>query len=162
MILLARSKGEGNMLKFEDKTVEKGYVWYFVSPNLVELSKTLQYGSNLDLKIEVKDGKEYITQMEVLKTTDTNQFNPSGVFKCIRCGAKLKDDTYKTCYTCSMEIRKETANSPEEKEKQEVSKRQTVAHAVSRALIALQGQVDVNNINSIIDSLATKFKQIVD
>jgi hypothetical protein len=155
MLLLSRSK-EGNMLKMENKQDTKGYTWYFLAPNVLEHSKNIPYGSDLDLTIQNKEGKEYIT---LIKTN--GDFKPVGDFKCIRCGAKLKDETYKTCYTCSMEIKKELANSPEEKEKNEVFKRQTIAHAVSRSLIALQGQVDVNNINSIIDSLSAKYKEIV-
>jgi len=162
MKFLAHSKN-GLMLKMEDTTNPKGYEWYFIAPDLMEFAKTIEKEADLNLKIENKNQGLTITAMQIIKKGEVvNDFKPKDVeFKCAKCGAKLKDDTYKTCYTCSMELRNQLANSPEEKEKQEVSKRQTVAHAVSRALIALQGHVDPNNINAFIDSLATKFKEIV-
>lgn len=163
MILLAREKN-GLMLKIKDDTKE-GYTWYYLAPNVMDFAKTLLYESDLDLKFEVKDGKQYITSIKVLSTTNTNSFKPQGgsmdEYKCIRCGTKLKDNTYKTCYNCSMEIRKELSNSPEEKNKQDSIKRQAIGHMTSRSLIALQGQVDVNNINSIIESLYKKYVELV-
>jgi hypothetical protein len=165
MKFLARSKETGNMFKMEDATNPKGYEWYYIAPTLMEYSKTIIHGSDLEIKVESVAGKDTITSIKVLKEGEkSNVFTPTpqnGKFSCIRCGTSLKDGTYKTCYTCSMEIKKEMYNSPEEKAKEEVYKRQTIAHAVSRALIALQGQVELNNINSVIDSLTVKFKEIV-
>lgn len=159
MKFLNRSK-EGNMFKMENKVDAKGYTWYTLAPNVLEFSKTIQNGSEIDIKIESKNGLEYITFIKVLNSSG-NDFKPTEELKCIRCGAKLKDATYKTCYTCSMEIKKEMANSPEEKERQESIKRQAIMHAVSRTLISMQGQVDINNVSSFIDMLYSKYQEKV-
>jgi uncharacterized CHY-type Zn-finger protein len=157
MIFLARSK-EGNLLKFEDKSKPLGYVWYYFDKPLEALTKTLVANTDLDLTI-VSGGKG--ETIMAIKPANTNSFKPTGSLKCLRCGTPLKDDTYKTCYTCSMEIKKELQNSPEEKEKQTSIKRQAIMHGVARTLIALQGQVDVNNVGSLIDMLYAKYQEKV-
>ena len=76
--------------------------------------------------------------------------------KCIDCGKVLKDSKYKKCYTCNQK-------NPVKQEKSsfdgELSKRQTIAHAVSRSLMTLQGRVDRNDICEIIDMLWAKFSE---
>ena len=48
--------------------------------------------------------------------------------------------------------------SPEE---QESIKRQAIGHMVSRTLIALQGQLDVNNIQKVAEELYKKYQELV-
>jgi ferredoxin len=158
MKLIARSK-QGNMLKMEDTTNPKGYVWYFLAPGVLELAQTFEYGTELTLTVEQKSEGETITDIKIGKGDVVVKSN--GEFACAKCGAKLKDGTYKTCYTCSMEIRKQTENSPEEKTKQDSIKRQAIGHMTSRTLIALQGHVDPNNVNAIAESIYKKYIELV-
>jgi len=57
-------------------------------------------------------------------------------------------------------------NSPEnldkEAKKQATIRRQAIGHMTSRALISLQGIVDVNNITSIAETLYKKFRTLVE
>jgi len=46
-------------------------------------------------------------------------------------------------------------------EEQESIKRQAIGHMVSRSLIALQGQVDVNNIQKVAEELYKKYQELV-
>lgn len=64
---------------------------------------------------------------------------------------------------------KKTASAPGERkywgkspEEQNTIRRQAIGHMASRALIALQGQVDINNITSVAETLYKKFRSLVE
>jgi hypothetical protein len=57
------------------------------------------------------------------------------------------------------EEKKYYGKSPEE---QNTIRRQAIGHMASRALIALQGQVDINNITNVAETLYKKFQELVE
>jgi len=112
-------------------------------------------------EINLPDGnlKPRIEDYNKPETPEKTDFESE--LKCERCGAQLKDNKYKTCYTCSMAIRKENAKSPEEKTKQDSIKRQAIMHAVSRTLIGMQGQVNIENVCSLTTMLYAHYSKLV-
>jgi len=75
---------------------------------------------------------------------------------CSDCGKVLKDDKYEKCYDCN----KKNPSQKSSPEKAETIARQNANHATSRALIALQGQIDVNNIFDISEKLHEMFLRL--
>lgn len=88
------------------------------------------------------------------KNDDTVKNFDSNTPKCIECGKELKDSKYKKCYACNQKnpVKIETASN-----RATSIEKQNVNNAVSRSLIALQGQLDLNNIVEVIDTLWAKY-----
>jgi hypothetical protein len=146
-------------------SADDGEKWYALSSKVQSFVKTgINVGDSVDFKVTDDNGIEVISFIS--KTPITEKFTPKKIVKkvseytCNECGAPLKDNKYSTCYTCSMKLKKEVNNSPEEKSRQESIQRQAVAHATSRVLIALQGHIDPNNVldiyNTVYDNILNK------
>jgi len=78
--------------------------------------------------------------------------------KCTECGKALKDSKYTKCFACNQKnlVKKEDSFDGE------LSKRQTVAHATSRVLIALQGQLDLNNVTAAYSTIYNHILELID
>ena len=158
--LVAVKKNGKNLLRFEDDKGNK--IWAITTDAVVAYAKNnFKEGNECGLEYTIDDNDQYnVTRInkdskstkkvdsEVTKTQDTDK--PV----CEDCGKKLKDAKYKKCYTCNQKnpVKSKTALST-----QQSIEKQNINNAVSRALISLQGHVDVNNIGGIIDSLWKKF-----
>ena len=122
--------------------------------------KAFKDGDEVEATYTEKDGAYNVTRVTKKTTTTTKPSTTKketipGKYVCEDCGKELKDDKYKKCYPCNKKNPvKTTGNSTT----QQSIERQNVNNAVSRALISLQGQVDINNIGTLIDTLWTKFR----
>jgi len=105
--------------------------WYSIPSNVKSFITKIPIGSVVEINSENEGGKEVL---KFIKTSGNKPYSPKG----------NKPPFKKTTY----------GKSPEE---QESIRRQAVGHMVSRTLIALQGHVDPNNIQDIIDSLYEKY-----
>lgn len=132
--LLGKSR-QGNMIKVEDSSNPKGYVWYFLDPKVINFVKTIKDDSMVELKIEEKNGEDTV----VFISTNGSGNNTSG-----------NNKVAPTASTNSFE-KKTYGKSPEEQEsikKQAIMK--SCCDAVSRAMA---GQVDIDTLGSQIESL---------
>ena len=84
--------------------------------------------------------------------------------KCSDCGKELKDAKYEKCYVCNKKNPSKSkgkgsyGKSPEE---QDSIKRQAIGKMTAQSLIAMQGQVDPNNIVGLIETLYKKYRELV-
>ena len=84
---------------------------------------------------------------------------------CEDCGKELKDDRYTKCYSCNKKAPKEEKTSKKTTnttDKDELIKREAIAHATSRVMIGLQGQIDVNNCTDIFETIYNNILKLVD
>lgn len=160
--------GKGNMMKIEDASDKKGYVWYFLAQNVMGFAKTLQMGADIEIKVEEKNGEDTITYIttggsKTNNTVSTASATADNGFKCEVCGVTLKDNKYKKCYTCSLEAKKhlEThvniSGDNENKSRQTSIEKQAMMKSAANAVAtAMQGQVDLNTLGEQICSLYDK------
>lgn len=107
---------------------------------------------------DAKYSKCYLCNQKTKENKTTVEKTTTDSPKCIDCGKELKDTKYSKCYLCNQK-------NPVKTEKkttytlstQESIERQNVNNAVSRSLIALQGQINLNTIGDVIDMLWEKF-----
>lgn len=132
---------KGNMLSIGED--ERSAKWYFLSEKVEGYVKSnIKVGDLVTIKSEDKNGDSTI----VFISKEGNKLGAGSPFK-----PRISQDFPK------QEV-KTYGKSPEE---QNSIKRQAIGHMVSRSLIALQGQVDINNILSIIDTLYDKYVEKV-
>lgn len=160
MKLLAKSPN-GKMFKIENE-VGSGYTWYTLDGKVAEFATKIEIGSELDITLEEKNGEKIITFIKS-KGAGKHMSETTDDFKCITCGAKLKNGTYKTCYTCSMEARKKEEASPEGQTKQTSIEKQAVLKASANAVAtAMQGQIpDPDTLASMIITVYNKLYPIL-
>lgn len=142
-ILSRSNSGIGNMLKIEDKESKKGYTWFFMTDAVIAFVDKvgIKEGDDVEFTAEEVKGEETIVKINKFpsKQEETQ-------FKCEKCGSFLKDNKYKTCYTCSMKAREEETSSPEGKAKQLSIEKQCILKSSANAVAtAMAGQIaDVN------------------
>ena len=113
--------------------------WYTVTDTVKATCKALAKGDIVDVKYEVDDsGKRLMTSI-----TKTGSAPASS-------GTSSNSSSYGSygSYGKSPEV-------------QDSIKRQAIGNMTSRGLIALQGQVDINNICSVAETLYKKFQELV-
>lgn len=146
---------EGEKWKWST-TTEAVYNW---------AKKNFKEDDVVDVEYEIKNSQYFVSRISApgqgSKKSATKEEAPKESSKptCADCGKELSDSKYEKCYTCnqkspSPKTRNRYAKTPEE---QEAIARQNANHATSRALIALQGQVDVNSIFEIAKRLHEMF-----
>jgi len=136
--------------------------WYTVTDKVKEIVATISRGDEVEVKAQQKDdGKLYLTEIKKTASAPVSSTSTSK-HACEKCGKLLKDDSYPTCYNCSMKEKNSPENLDKEAKKQATIRRQAIGHMTSRALISLQGIVDVNNITSIAETLYKKFRTLVE
>lgn len=156
MKILGFSKN-GEMIKIEDLKDKKGYVWYFLASSVKAFATKMAIGSEVDLKVEEKNGEDTVVYITKSGGSQPMAGSSASELKCEDCGAALKDNKYKTCYTCSMERRKKEEASPEGQAKQSSIERQCCLKAASNAVAtAMQGQLDVDTLGEAICKLFDK------
>jgi hypothetical protein len=106
------------------------------------------------LQYEKQGNFPYVTRIEKGSGKDVQNSSVDSKPVCEDCGKELKDDKYTKCYTCNKK-------SPTTKslDSQDAINRQNANHATSRALIALQGHINPNNIMEMIDALHARFME---
>lgn len=127
--------------------------------------KNFNDGDEVDVQYNVKNGQYFVSKiMKPGSGTAKKEEAPKESSKptCADCGKELKDDKYEKCYTCnknnpSPKTGKRYGKTPEE---QDTIARQNANHATSRALIALQGQVDVNSVFDVAEKLHEMFLRL--
>lgn len=154
MKVLAKAKN-GKMLKLG--TSEQDAKWYFLGEKVIKFAESLKSGKDgdmVDVKYTKSNGEYTITYITKGTGQAENEalVQEEGKFYCEDCKKELKDDKYKKCYACNQKNPTKKANGKGDFD-QDTSVRQTVAHSVSRMLIALQGQVEVNNIADVFSTL---------
>jgi len=85
-------------------------------------------------------------------------------FKCTKCGKKLKDNAYETCYTCSMAAKNAGGGSfGKSPDVQASIKRQAIGHMTSRTMIALQGTEAVSEakLTTTIETIYKLYQNLV-
>jgi len=153
MKVIAKSRN-GKMLKIGED--EKSAKWYFLADPVIKFVEgNIEVGSEVTIKYEQSGGKSiitYITKGEGISTeTPPKDSKPT----CEICGKELKDSKYKKCYSCQyLNKNEENSNTPTEYidtsiSKDELIKREAVAHATSRVMIGLQGHINPNNVSTI-------------
>jgi len=144
-----------NMIQIKDDTGKD--IWYDTTKAVKDYaSSTFKTGDDIEIISETKPGATLgfvsrITKPGAQTQTSIPKFN------CEICGKPLKDDKYPKCYECNQK-----RPTPITEEKNELIKREAVAHATSRAIIALQGQVDPNTICLYIETIYKKFLDLVE
>jgi len=143
----------GKMLKIG--TNENDATWYFLADPVVNFVKdNISNGDEVTIKYDRSGGKSTITYITKGKgesqQTTPKESPPQGVqpelkFVCEECGKPLKDDRYKKCYTCNQKNPAKVAVTS----KDELIKREAVAHATSRVMIGLQGHIEPKNVKDI-------------
>ncbi len=83
--------------------------------------------------------------------------NNAPEYACSICGKELKDDKYDVCYTCNLQ----KEQSPEGQSKQKSIKRQAIGNMTSRTLIALQGQISVDEVDSVARKIYKLYQELV-
>lgn len=160
--------GQGNtMVQFDEIEGGKKEAWLSLSAKVQQFIGRFKKGDEVKVERSEINGRDTITFMTLKGSKSSVQksvvseekVTPTDKLKCEDCGATLKDDTYKTCYTCSMARRKREETSPEGLDKQKSIRAQAIGNMVSRSLISLQGTFDINTIGSLIDTLYEHFER---
>uniref|UniRef100_A0A6M3K2Z7 Uncharacterized protein n=1 Tax=viral metagenome TaxID=1070528 RepID=A0A6M3K2Z7_9ZZZZ len=164
--VLGLSKAK-NMLKVFDEEAPKKETWYWLTPQVQQFIGDIKEGTEVEFEVNEKQGKKTIvflkkkgvTASKPIASTAKVETKTETGFKCKDCGATLKDNSYETCYKCSMARREKEEKSPENKDKQSSIRAQAIGNMVSRTLISLQGQFDLNNVGEYIDTLYAHYNR---
>ena len=154
LVAIAKKK---EMLAF-DFSGKGEKVWTNCSKAVLEfVKKNFKEGDDVTPTFaeEEKDGMKYVTLVKKGgQSAPKKEASNSGKPTCEDCGKGLKDDKYKKCFECNKKkpTPTETASS-----KATSIEKQNVNNAVSRTLIGLQGQIDINNVLGVIDTLWEKY-----
>lgn len=133
MKVLAIGKG-GKVFKVG--TSEADAKWY-VTDEVAEYAKTVKKGDEIELKSRVEGRNNILTFIKIVSSSPSTGGTAT---------------TGATGYT-----KKPWTPYEKPQDVQDSIRKQACAHAVSRTLIGLQGQFDVNNVCEIIDVLFAKY-----
>lgn len=156
----------GDEVNFKAEKQSKGQTIIFIKKGAGEAQPDEPTATNVPTcevcGKQLKDAKYkkcYICNKKA-KETPKEEHETFPEYTCSKCGKELKDNKYEKCYQCAQEDFK-SGGTTKSNFDSELSKNQTILHATSRALIALQGQVDISNIEEVIDKLHSKFKRLI-
>jgi hypothetical protein len=152
--------------------------WYKVNeadPKQVATVNVLKSGDEVNAKFSIANGVKTLTVLEKVdgsiktakadvQVASPNNFDTKAIYTCEKCGKTLKDDTYPTCYTCSMAERAKTTKnkwgkSPEE---QNSIRRQAVGHMTSVTVAAMlknDTNLNVDDVVKLIDKIYDKYDE---
>ena len=136
MKVLAIGKG-GKVFKVG--TGEADAKWY-VTDEVAEYAKTVKKGDEIELKSRAEGRNNILTFIKIVSSSPSTGGTAT---------------TGATGYT-----KKPWTPYEKPQDVQDSIRKQACAHAVSRTLIGLQGQFDVNNVCEIIDVLFAKYQDI--
>ena len=100
-----RLSRQGNMILLKNPNHPKGEEWFFLDAKVSGFAKTITEGTEVEFKTEERAGENTIIFIKPV-----NGGTMSSEFKCIKCGAPMKDGKYKVCYKCNMS-KKEASTS---------------------------------------------------
>jgi len=141
---------------------DKGDKWATTTKAVHDWAKkNFNEGDEVDVEYNIKNGQYFVTRISApgqssKKSTTPEGEKSKGKYTCEDCGKELKDGKYEKCYTCNKKNPSKFKNT----DTADAISRQNANHATSRALIALQGQVDVNNIFDITKRLHEMFLRL--
>jgi len=153
--------------------------WYKVNeadPSQVANVLALKAGDTVNAKFILANGVKTLTLLEKVndvpktvkeevKVANPNNFDAKAVFTCEKCGKVLKDNTYPTCYTCSMAERAKTGTTSKwgkTPEEQNSIRRQAVGHMTSITVAAMlknDTNLNVDDVVELIDKIYNKYNQ---
>ena len=158
------------MVRFLELDGKTG-VWTTCSQAVKDFaSKNFKSGDVVHIQYE--DGKDnmlHVSRIEAGASQDVKKGatapseSKTGKPTCSDCGVELKDAKYTKCWACNKKnpAKKTGGSYGKTPEVQESIKRQAIGHMTSRSLIALQGHVDINNIQEVAASLYKKYQELV-
>lgn len=116
---------------------------WFATEKVADAAKMLQKLDEVEAQYEQKGKNLFLTDIKLVRRPEPKPGTPA-------------TGSGPTAYT------EKPAFKPYERspETQELIRRQAVGNMASRALIALQGQVDPNNVCEVIDTLYKKFDEL--
>lgn len=125
--------------------------------------KSFKEDEKVDVEYTVKNGQYSVSKIKKpgtgggSKKTEAKEEkkNTTAEYKCEECGAKLKDDKYKKCYTCNQKNPEKTSVS---KSTGESIKDQVTLKVVVEALKILTGQV--SDPDTIFAMIETGYKRL--
>ena len=136
--------------------------WFWCKKTVFSYAKNnFSEGEGVQIEFNFNDGKYWLNKIEKVGGATNNKSNAdTGVYnngdsekttpakyKCIDCGKELKDGKYKKCYDCNQKnpVKQTGTNG-----RNETIRSQALAKCVAQSLVALQGQINVNDIGDII------------
>ena len=120
--------------------------------------KNFEDGDEVDVEYTLKNGEYFVKRISAQgkgskKTTSTTNYS----FICEDCGAELKDDKYKKCYTCNKKNSSSKSKSSRTDEVGKSIERQAMMKASCDAIKVMTGQVsDVGTLGDMIVELYEK------
>jgi len=146
MIIKAFGIKNPNSVCLEDGGVEG---WYYMTDKVRDYMKKFPKGTDVEVTVEQKEKGKIIT---FFKPPTNNGGNSTG-------GSMSEPSmSSPSTPTPAPYVAKTYGKSPEENHS---IKAQAIMHAVSRTIIGLDG-VDLNNVNSVIDTLYNKYSEKVE
>lgn len=137
--------------------------WCNCSPKVLAfVKKNFKEGDNVEPTFgeDNTDGMKYITLVKKSISTPSTSTKPATDTKvCKGCGKPLTNSKYDYCYTCA---KKGNKSNPTKVDSTELIKREAIAHAASRVMISLQGQLDINNVVSVYKTIYDEILKIVE
>jgi len=89
-------KGDNKAFKLSDDN------WYNLNDNVVPYLEKLSKGDEIIVTYEKKGVSRYVSKLTGANAVvEPKKETTSTGFACEVCGKELKDDKYKTCYTCN-------------------------------------------------------------
>ena len=95
---LIRFSRQGNMVLLKNPNHTKGEEWFFLDPKVSGFAKTIAEGTEVEFKTEDRGGENTI----IFIKANNGGVSQMAEFKCIKCGAPMKEGKYKVCYKCNM------------------------------------------------------------
>lgn len=141
------TKGQMVLLGLSSKDAK----WYKMDEPVKKYISNFKEGDQIEIKSEMRDGKE------VLLYISKSGGNGSVVTQATQIANPPKAYTQPD----ATPVQQSTNKWEKSPEINDSIKRQAIAHATSRTLIALQGQVNVNNIEAVMEQVYNKYVKLV-
>jgi len=150
----------GKMLKLGND--DKSAKWYFLSNKVVDFVKgNIKVGEEVSIQYDENGGKYTINYITKGKEEPKQTIKSEPQYKCKECGTPLKDGKYEKCYECNKKELQITNNLTKSTSTNESIKRQAIGHMTSRTLSALQGPINPDNEEIIVEKIYKKFQKLV-
>jgi len=165
--LFARSKN-GKMLKIGDSP--EGSKWYFMTDAVINFFEgKFNNGDEVVIETTQQNGSAYITKITKAGSTNaTPHQETTGSMDNNGDGFHKKKWVPRDEFIANLKKQKgESAPTTEKKtwgkspEEQDSIKRQAIMHAVSRAMISMQGIITPDNVEEVAEKLYRKFQELV-
>lgn len=149
--------------------------WFWCKKSLYSVVKNnYTIGEEVQIEYNLDKGKYWLNKVEkVAGATSASNGSQEGVYPeegneksttppnqptCSDCGKVLKDAKYKKCYTC---YQKNPVKSTNSKAKDESIRSQAIGKMVGSAMPTFTGQIQINDVKTIIKTLYEAFDEII-